>query len=308
MPDEELEVQSSPEPEADYTALDALKELHPEETEETEEQPETEPEPDDEEEPADEASQEEEFDVPALREDVLETLQEHNPEAIKSWENSWKGLEKRERRLEKEQKEWEGFTAEYQTLFTDPDVAAQKIAGLIQNLSQYHGKNISQLMGVQPATTQEAVSELEFVTDAERLAYEKATEAEKRAMDLEARLSRFEKEQENARARAEQEAFVDSVAAKVAKQAEKSYSGFKVTREMVAEALRSFPQLKDAPLEAVAARFAKELYAHAAKSSRELSAKRGPDMLPKVQGRGAAVKSAEDYTAADALAELLERK
>lgn len=308
MPDEELEVISSPEPEADYTALDALKELHPEETEEPEEQHETEPEPDDEEQPADEGSQEEEFDVPALREDVLETLQEHNPEAIKSWENSWKGLEKRERRLEKEQKEWEGFTSEYQSLFTDPDVAAQKIAGLIQNLSQYHGKNISQLMGVQPATTQEADSELEFVTDAERFAYEKATSAERRAMDLEARLSRFEKEQESARARAEQEAFVDSVAPKVAKQAEKSYSGFKVTREMVAEALRSFPQLKDAPLEAVAARYAKELFAHAAKSSRELSAKRGPDMLPKVQGRGAAVKSAEEYSGLDALRELQERR
>jgi len=307
MPDEELEAQVSPEPEADYTALDALKELHPEETEEPEEQPETEPEPDDEEEPADEDSQEEEFDVPALREDVLETLQEHNPEAIKSWENSWKGLEKRERRLEKEQKEWEGFTAEYQSLFTDPDVAAQKIAGLIQNLSQYHGKNISQLMGVQPATTQEADLDVEFVTDGERLSYEKANAVEKRQMELEARIARFEKEQENARARAEQEAFVDSVAPKVAKQAEKSYSGFKVTREMVAEALRSFPQLKDAPLEAVAARYAKELYAHAAKSSRELSAKRGPDMLPKVQGRGAAVKSAEEYSAKDALAELLER-
>lgn len=92
---------------------------------------------------------------------------------------------------------------------------------------------------------------------------------------------------------------LDGILEPTIKAVEAQYSGWKPSREQVADAVRQLPQLE--PAEAVARWCSKEIIAHMTKVAGD-NAQRGPELLPKADPKGTQLAEPEDLTAADVLA------
>jgi hypothetical protein len=233
---------------------------------------------------------EEEGDHPSLAEEVLATLEEHNPDAIKRWNEQWKGLEKRESKM----KDWEDGI---QDLFTDLEYARETVPSFLQKLAVSHGLTVAELVGVQGSVTADE-DEDRFATDVER-------EHDNVIRQLQKKIEQLESQQTAERQRAEHEKTLDQALGRVQKVFDKEYSGFKVTRKMLQDAASQFPNLE--PAKAVEAANARALVSHMSGKAAAAQRVNAPVMPKSNTSKGISLPDGDKLKAGDLLALLPDR-
>ncbi len=283
---------------------DILKDMEGDEPTEPTEEDETEPTEDsgDDDEPddaglPDETADEDADDVPELSAIILDP--DADPaEKAKAWNNHWKGIQKREARVAE-------FETELRSLGSgDPETARELALNFLQQVADARGTTVEDFLGfTKTKESQESVTPGQVNEYGLELPPGYASQKE---YELDQRLKRWEEAQENerkrAKAEAEHRAYVDSVADKTIRQADRTLHGFKVDRDMVAKAINAYPNVE--PLKAVKALYVDDIVAHTTKMVRERSGKTGPELLPKAGSRGVAQKSAESKGYAEYLQEM----
>lgn len=252
------------------TALGILQEMEAQTTGEPKTDPEPDPTPDESEEDDESTDEEDEAnsndetpedqdedepEAPSLDESIQATLKEHNPDAIKRWNEQWKGLSKREAKVA----EWEDGI---KSTFEDLDYALETVPIFLQKLAGVHQVPIQKLVGLKE--TAEATFEPDddrFATDVEREHDNVIREQAAAIKALEAKLERFDAQQKAEREKAERQIALDQQLGRVQKVFDKEHGGFKVTRKMLGDAVTAFPTLD--PIKAVKAMHTDALVAHA---------------------------------------------
>ena len=283
----------------EYSAADALKELHQENEPEDEEvvnkddEDESEDETEEQESNGDEAEEsEEDYDIPELSDKMLDP--DVTPEEKKKlWGQKWKGILKRERNIDDFNEGVRGLTA-------SPEAAREGILAFAQNIAAHHGISVEALLGT---------AQQEEYTDGELpdgFLSQKEIEHDRKLKALEAEMKAYRESQVAATRKAELDAFVEKLAPKVIKAIAETQSGFKVTTEMIHKAVQAFPNDKDAT-EAIGKLYWKQISEHNRKAAVSRANERGPELIPKGGSRGFAQVAPEQYTAAHALQELAAR-
>lgn len=266
---------------------------------ETDEDDESEPEPEDAE---SEAGDDDDLDVPRLAEDIEGVLKEHNPKLVERWEKQWKGILKREKAVEG----LETIDKTIGSMFGSVETARQELDGFLKGLSEHHGVTVAELVGLRAPDEQEPGDDLESLVADENLYEGELALKRKFERDLAAMRAEFAKELEPMRAertekeqRAKEQAYVERIAPRTIKAIEKTYPGFKVTNDQIIQALKKFPQLKDSPIEAVEACYARQIAQHSATLAQR-HAGRGREGAPSREAKGRDLpKDPTELTAAD---------
>jgi hypothetical protein len=280
-----------PTTEPEYTVEDACADLKLEDAEpvEPEEEQATADEvpdedPGDEADEADDEEEEDEDEVPELDSAIRAALGD-NADALALWERQWKGIVKREKRLQKDEA---GLTAykSYEQALADPNTARQTYEQLGKALSEHHKWD-------SPTTPQ--AEQPEGAWEAAGFYSEKEYELHQNQQKLDERLARFEEAERKRTEERQFQGWVNATAQKVAKQVAGRFDGFEVTPAMLKEAVENLPQLRDKPVEAVTKWYAKELYANG--QGRASRSKRMPEMPTSAKARGMDIPdNPEDFT------------
>lgn len=192
----------------------------------------------------------------------------------------------------------------YDRAFADPDTAGPALRFLAEQVAKIHGKSVETMLGIAEATKPadekpdwrklgfSSQEEFDAAPEWEQKGFDspaeyrlsQANEAlEKKILDLEARMEStvkpIEDEKQAARNKAQLEQFAKDRAAKVEKRLQAEYPGFKVTPEMVVEALEHFPAFKEKPSRAVEAHFARRIAKHMAQLGSK-GTRKGPEIGP----------------------------
>lgn len=148
-----------------------------------------------------------------------------------------------------------------------------------------------------PAPTLSPDSEYEY--EGEQKLHARLTEAEKRTQQLEAIAKEFQQEKAEKAKQAEFDAFIAKEAPKVMGLLSKTESGWGVTKDMVAEAAKRFPDMLGDLDKAVKMAFVEEYANH--KAGIHSKVKTGPEMLSSSSARGKVMPSGdpEDWSIHD---------
>ena len=266
----------------------------------------------------------EDAEVPRLDTGIENALKEHAPELIERWNEQWKGVLKREKTLDE-------FEDGIRACFEDPERAKAEVLQFVVPLAQRHGMTVEQLLGIEAGGSEAERPEGDevrlddsrlpgrydpqarddyghFIPEWQQRGLDSAGEllALKRVAALEERDAKREAEAEARRAESEktakQEAYVEKVATSTIKVLEKTYPGFKVTKEMIGKAIAKFPQLEGQPIEAVEAAYARQIAQHTGRLAQE-NAGRGRVMPDTRTAKGRVLPDdPADWKAADVYA------
>lgn len=226
--------------------------------------------------------------VPRLAEDIEAVLAEHNPELIDRWNSQWKGVEKREAKLaegEAAVKEWDNGIA---ALFESPENAVRDLAQFLPKLAEHHGVTIAQLVGLSDAEGSTSAEDDDLLPETAELRKEtQALKAQVARLEQSANKAETERQAKEAqdRAEAEHKAYVDKVSDRTIKAIGKLHQGFVVTKAMVGEALKAYPNLKGEPIKAVETHQASALIKHVGLAVAKAAGK-GSDMTRGDGARG----------------------
>lgn len=246
--------------------------------------------------PADEGEGEDDDDVPELSDIILDPDADPTSKK-KAWANHWRGIQKRENRVKAFEDELTGLTT------AELDTARATALNFIDQIAEARGISREDFLGLKQQS-----QEWQGGTNEYGLELPPGFQSEKE-YELHQRLEKWEQAQENERRQARQEAemnaYVERIADKTIRQAEKTLHGFKVSRDMVAKAVREFPGVE--PLLAVKRHFVDAIVEHTTKTVRTQSSSRGPELLPRSESRGVQRKSADELSYRDFLKEFNER-
>jgi hypothetical protein len=308
-------------PETEYSAADAVAELAADPGDEQQEDKPSPEEPKSDDPTADEVDSEDEGDDEEDEEedsshlpDLDNEIAKLSPELKKRWEQQWKGVVKRESRLQEAEKRFEAL-ASYEQAFADRATAAEAVRSLAEQLAKIHGQDVAEYLGG-PEAAQQTYSEGDepwvregFQYEGEWKAYRRAKEEAKRELadtyGLDQELIRdLKEERERAKSAREMDAYLDKNTSKVVNTLRVQEDGWPVTRDMVAEAVKNLPQFKEKPADAVRMWFAKDLAKHA-RAKAAAAYKKTPEMFDSATSRGMDLPTDPmEYRAIHAMAEL----
>lgn len=320
---------------SDSSAQDIAKELFPDEYKEiNSENPEKEQEPledsnnestrddeslDDSNVDANGADEESDDEIPELNAEIAKL----SPELQKRWEQQWQGILKRESKLERQRQELDlhkesiSQFGDWAQGFQDKHRALEQFRELGRDLAQHHGYSEYELFGTTDSTKSDEydfdnfAGLDEFNSDNDTSVYHKAKADALR--EFQAQMAPFMDELKHIKSEREQKAkeqqisqYINAIAPKTIKAIASADQGWEITPQMVQEAvtaLEGVERYRDDPISAVRAYFSDERAKHLAKA-KVATAPKAPEMLPTVQSRGRTIKSPENYSALDAVAEL----
>lgn len=264
-----------------------------------------------------EQDDEEDESIPELDADAISKLPPAEQE--KRWRQIWKGIRSKERKLADKEQQYAAVEDRVTGLlgwmngFDSPSTAIQQFKSLASQLKSVHGLTDDQLFGYQATATRstdesEDYEQAGFSYESDYQVYERAKADAKREIEESLRpylaeidsLRKMRAEQEE---KAQFEQFVAKASAKAIKVIAAEDNGWRVTPQMVSEAIRQLPQFKDNPAKAVRMLYSDERAAHKAAVAAQAST-RGPELLPATQSRGYQLKSPDEYTIADAMSDL----
>ena len=217
-----------------------------------------------------------------------------NPDIAKRYHETQFGIQKVLRQQQDIKGELEKYT-EVTSLLENPATVREAFEKLAQVAHMTTG--VDPLAAYRSGATQGREDEIDLPGDWEDAKYtvadyKEATDlgfqypGEYRAYKLaekrfEERFGAIDKEREQTRAQAEAQTFLDSEAPKVMGYLAKTEQGWPVTKDMVAAALKQFPNMRDDLPRAVKMAYADEFAAHKAQAVLKAQGKEGPELLTK---------------------------
>lgn len=248
-----------------------------------------------------------------LDETVEKALTEHAPEALTRLKQHIQGLEKREEQVAAQASKYTAFDAADEAI-NDPKRVSLAVGQFLTLAAARHGVEIDELLDSLTDEVLEEAAKIVSGPTAQRRQGEASptlrTQPDpqvamllKRIDDLEGQVKGVLGDKEAAEQKKAEEAHLDRVAPETIGYLKKIIPGFEVTRDMVGEAIKRFPDLRNKPASAVRMLYGEKIGEHIAKlrANREI-----PSEMIDAGGaaRGQAPKSPEDYKAADAIADL----
>jgi len=258
-----------------------------------------------------------EFDIPELESIVTDYFDQTNApdEVRKVWERQWRGIEKQQRKLEQTATQYQSLI-DWGASLDNKDTALEAFRSLAEQIKTFHGVTDLELYGTDNSATSDNTDSTDGIEEWQKLGFQYESDyivwkkAQEELTKLRQEIAPLKSEYEQLKALREQQEsqakfdkFIKATAPKVIAYFAKADNGFKVTKEMVAEAVKAYPTLAQNPVKAVKAHYSDERAAH----YKALAAKptpKAPDMVPVANARGRSVKSADDYNAHDAYADL----
>lgn len=276
---------------------------------------------------ADEGSEGDEVDaekeVSQLAEEIREKLGDA-PELIERFDKQLSGLQKLREKVQGERDalitDAKGFETyqTYESALANPEMAPVALQTLAKMASELHGVTVESLLGVQKADTSDELPvgpnglNPDGEQDWEKQGFDSAFELEmaKKLDALDKRQAQVDQQRDqDAKARkdaetasANERAFREKTLPSIKQKLAALHMGWKVPDDAIVAAVQAFPQID--PVKAVEAAHARNLGRHYARQASTRSGAKTPEM-PKGSGsQRQRVKSADEYSAADAAADV----
>lgn len=213
------------------------------------------------------------------------------PAEVKTrWDNHVKGLVKREERVKGQEQRLNVFDS-YMGAFENAEHAAPALKQLAAEVAKLHGKTLEQMLGLTPSATNPAATttrptsdwralgfasqaEFDAAPDWQKNGYESPGEWRLHQQNEELRaqiqklsegLTGIDADRKAAAEKAQREQQIQAVTQPTIKKLATDHNGWKVSPEMVSQAIAAFPTLE--PAAAVEAKFPRELARHYAASA-----------------------------------------